>query len=482
MFAEIIQGNSFLSDRAENIWGGQINGDAYGNDRSFLALLRALLPKRIKDDEVVRYHITNADANYVNAAASDDSFLRELRFNNRNHTLLIRFLSGSEADRERAMKRIDERAHLFCAHELQDVKLFLRKAMDVRIYVNAEKKQTYIIVNGINIRKFHLLGALIPRYIPWFFADQPLNDLEKNLLSSMKDKESAKFKELIEVMWNSIDAGSFFINKCLRDFDKRSRRAELTRSIDEANMYRRDIDDIRRRRSELLRSLDAINVRIAGLEAMIKSGDSSSELVEYFCHNKHLVLMSSYDNEIRFVVNTYMDMVDSDMYESIMSNRHSFINNMSIDEGEFVHADKRKKFLDALFSSEPVLKLRTCAMYEINTRGDVTSFRNACYPPESDNYIPNPHLDYHNCLGDHERMIEAKLEAGDMIGAIEQCIASAKSMNINESTATSGPFLRSLMECCTIKCIELPDKTCVTPAQALAWLEAQEKGETESVD
>ena len=89
--------------------------------------------------------------------------------------------------------------------------------------------------------------------------------------------------------------------------------------------------------------------------------------------------------------------------------------------------------------------------------------------------MPNPHIDRYRCMGNYETKINNLLKNRDYIGALEQCAASAKSLNFHDSTVMSE-FVRQI---CTNagknnRCIELPDGKVVKPAEAIKWIEAQE--------
>lgn len=64
----------------------------------------------------------------------------------------------------------------------------------------------------------------------------------------------------------------------------------------------------------------------------------------------------------------------------------------------------------------------------------------------------------------------------DYIGALEQCVASCKSLNWGDSTVM-GTFMNTMWNSddgYNNRCIELPDGRVVKPAEAIKWLEQQE--------
>ena len=103
--------------------------------------------------------------------------------------------------------------------------------------------------------------------------------------------------------------------------------------------------------------------------------------------------------------------------------------------------------MDAIFSDDPKFRIRICAEYDLSLTNDVQVHRNVQFPKEIlDRYIPNPHLQYHACLGNHVPAIRAALRENDMIKAIEQCISSAQSVNLAERGATFDPFMTNVFK------------------------------------
>ena len=64
------------------------------------------------------------------------------------------------------------------------------------------------------------------------------------------------------------------------------------------------------------------------------------------------------------------------------------------------------------------------------------------------------------------------LRKRNYIAAVEQCVASCKSLNWGDSTVMES-FMNSFWD--GTKCIELPDGSVVNAEQAVRWLEEQDK-------
>ena len=88
--------------------------------------------------------------------------------------------------------------------------------------------------------------------------------------------------------------------------------------------------------------------------------------------------------------------------------------------------------------------------------------------------MPNPHIDYHECLGDYEELINDAIIQNDYIYAISQCIASCYSLSFHDYTVMSK-FMENIYGIREGKnnCLELPDGTVTNPVSAIKWLKKQ---------
>jgi hypothetical protein len=111
--------------------------------------------------------------------------------------------------------------------------------------------------------------------------------------------------------------------------------------------------------------------------------------------------------------------------------------------------------------------------------GDVRGLSGHDYGYECRDCTPNPHIDGYSCLGNYRQSINELLSRHDYIGAIEQCAASCKSINFNDSTVMCELMRRiygvaDRQGAINTRCFELPDGSVVTPEEAISWIKSQE--------
>lgn len=479
MFNKVIERTPFVSDIANDLFSN-ITGVPLNRDQSFVSTMRALLMDRAHDDFVnMSLSESNYDAETVEEASSETVFYTTVKLGQtpKNTNALIIHSLG-----DRGMAAIFSKFdNDFCSnhpdfHELSDLRQFVSKYMAARFYISESARKTIILVGEIDTRKYHFLQALLPRYFPWYFQDAPVTDEEKNLLAALTNRYAVEYERIIGKLAEKVDFRSSIIKTVLGGFEQNARSQQLRNvKIDLQNNQTR-IEQNMSSYQLLIRQRDDLNIRYAGLQAIINGQKNcDSELIEYFTCNKNLTPLATSGMSFSFIVKCYLDSFDPEMYETMSRNECSHLYCGYHHPSGFDALADKKLFLDAIFSEEPVLKVRICAYYEVDARGEVSSRSGYRYPDDCDDRIPNPHLHYFNCLGNHSRYIRDCLIQGDTVRAVEQCVSSAKSLNIGEG-ATACRFIGDLMSSLK-RIIELPDGSCVTSAEALRWLKQRDSGD-----
>lgn len=219
-----------------------------------------------------------------------------------------------------------------------------------------------------------------------------------------------------------------------------------------------------------------------GLEAKIASNiDGDSEIMEYFIRNPNLVLEDVTDSYMYFCTKGYLEYFDPDMAEAVIKNKRSCAYGYGYCTRE-QNIDKAQRLMSEIFLEDaPRLRIRFCAAYKFNLNGNVDAIPNHDFGYEFTGYMPNTHINEFHCMGGYSKTINGLLQRHDYIGALEQCVASCKSLNWGDSVVLER-FMRIFWaENSAPRCIELPDGKVVNAKEAIQWLEEQDKAaETEA--
>lgn len=476
MFRASIQTSPFVCDGANGYFENRIYGDAINGDYSFLSTLRALLDPRMgKDDQVwfsyssSSYSASQADgrpANLFNAIIGSHA-------GERNNIHVHSFRNGTQENNDAWIRFVIENFEKTFSgwKRVEKATLFYRKVFQVVCFVNPELKSTILFTDTMDNRKMHFLQCGLFAYFPWYF--DPAAGVSKDemaLIESLRKTESNEYEELLAKMAEKYDFKTAMIKKMLSGFELRYERQrieqinrEIREVIDNINRYNAEIGN-------LLRSKSDKEITLLGLETKVASGSSDdSEIMEYFLCNKRLELESVDTSTMRFSVFDYLTYFDEDIVSSVLKNTGSFVYR----SGAPIKKNDMALFTKAVFLDQSV-KIRTCAAYSFDLRGSVRTQSGHDFGSRGRGYLPNPHINRYDCMGNYQRTINELLKNRDYIAAIEQCIASAKSLNFGDYTVMSA-FYASLYN--DPKCVELPDGSVVKVSEAISYLKSAEKKE-----
>lgn len=437
-------------------------------DETFISTLRYLLYSRIKDNESVllKYsagnvglfcfpkntyfnkNATNGNIVIINAKVS----LNEFMSSDNSYKCLVR-----EEYREQ-----------------RDLSLFIKNKCHVEplIFINKRLKNTVIFINGLTLKVWHLLQSLIPRLVPWYFEETPLTEDEKKFLYTLSTNPDADaYKKCLYDFATKLNLRDSRIKRLLKDFESKRKEKEIGELELQIISFRNEIDRILEKYKHLIHDIEDAATRKDGLKFQLEnSKDMNSELINYLTCNKHVNLHRVTDETFEIGVTTTLENYDPDLYDRMSKNRNSAIFKCyPVSEITFSEEETRKRFLDAIFGDDPVLKIKIKAGFELNF---VVKSVDAIEQPVEyeDGYLYNPHLKIHHCIGNNRPEINQCLINSDYVGAIEQCIASAKNMNFAEGSITVSPFFRWLFDKNCEKVILMPDGTSKTPKEAYEWL------------
>lgn len=487
MFRTAIGVTPMTSEGASDFFQN-INGDTFNGDNSMVATLRALIAPRIPEDESIyaKFSVVNRSAEAVSNAITNSKAGDMVRSIIPLETIgagvmnIVSVNSPMQDNNDAVMDLLDQhftsvyKSH----HKLDAVTNLFRKNFRVICFISPDIKNTVIFVQSLNVRKLHILQSAILGMLPWYFnPEDGISELERDLIYSFRETTSEKYEACIAKFAERYDFESARIKKMLSNFEKQYELRELEstkRNIGEIN---RQINRLNDQIGEHLSSLNEENIRLLGLEAKIANDDGESEIMDYFLCNKKLVLEEVHGDDLYFTVRDYLTYYDEEVVQRCIDNRHSFV--YTENHGNITDA-QMKKLMIACFIDQKI-KIRFCAAYRFSMNGNVSPRgRVDTYADGCENYMPNPHIHAYNCMGNYTRAINDFLRKRDYIGAFEQTIASAKSLNWCDSPVMTE-FFRVLNGtsnyCRTVKCFELPDGSVVEPIKAIEWIENEEKKE-----
>lgn len=487
MFRAIVRETPFCTEFA-NDYFSNIRGASYNGDNSFLSTLRAILPQRMGDEDTVdlRYSQSSYRAENLNGASKRDivsAVAREIYRDSRGVFHIHSINGGTEGNN----MSFDALESAFTGvydgyHNLEPVTAYFKKSFRVMCFINVDLRSVVLFVEALDVRKLHYLQRAIVPCMPWYFNagkdTDKLTEDELALFLSLTEKEPDKYLACLEKLAERYDFKKMRIEKLLNGFEVRYERLEAQRVEQQITEKEREFERANNTIATILSQRNELSIKLLGLHQKIASGGGESEIMDYFLCSTALYLECVSDSMMQFSAFGYCEYFDEEMVESMLRNRNSYIYSRA--HGS-ISGERMAKLIKAVFSDR-TLRLRFCAGYTFDLNGSVRGIRQHEFPLEMKNMMPNPHIQYHACLGNHERVINQFLRDRNYIGAIEQCVSSSKSLNFGDSVVI-GEFMNDMYRNQT-QCIELPDGKVVKPLTAIEWLESQEAtgqdGETQA--
>lgn len=481
MFRSTISSTPLTSDIANDFFQN-IVGDCYNGDVSFVATLRALVAPRMQEGDVLRLLITRGSYSVSQISRTPTRNMVKHICDHLTSAAdgaisIYSFSSPDQADNYACLELMKSE---FCRvyggwHRLDKITEFFRKTFYVLCFVHPETKRVAIFTDNINNRLFHYLQCSIFAFLPWYFDPKKgVSEDEMALIQSLREKTSDKYEDCIVKIAKQYNFRDAKIRKLLAGFESKYERNECERIKSSIQTCLRTITDLNESIAGYLRSKRDLEIRLLGLETRIASSQKESEIMEYFLSNNKLHLISVTDNGMTFAVKDYLTFFDEDMAMSVIKNHDSYIykpNGRGCNN--YIKEEDMELFMTAVV--EQKLKIRFCSAYRFIFGESVIGLRRYNYGAEFRDCTPNPHIDQYACMGEYERTINTLLSDNNYIIALEQCVASCKSLNFGDSPVMQEFMNRlyGLHDDVNIRCVELPDSRVVTPKEAIEYLKSE---------
>lgn len=369
----------------------------------------------------------------------------------------------------------------FCPEDytpLPNHETFLSNKLNSKVYIRSYPQYNTVcfFTSRITHELMHLAQSFIPVYFPTLFENNPRTEDETNLLCSLTMKTPAAYEKAVCNFLDREDIRRNLISDQICGFEKRFRERKIRTQKNILQNIENTLQNMLESYKQKCEERNAASTILDGLIAQSSRTETDTEFEEYLCENRNITNISISNSKISFIVKTFLTPYLPDSWDCLKRNGSIFdgyyMTNCFSDENNI------ELFLDAIFSRNHTLKLRMCAYFNMDIEGTgCTSIRDYDYVSENPhlrNYMPNPHLNMHNCFGMNMNDILEQLRAGDMIGAVECCINVTKRVNTDEVNATFRPFVEKLLAF-KGKCIVTPEGDELSPVEALEYLKKKEE-------
>ena len=481
MFNKSIYGTTLTSEAADRLFTNITASNA--SDQSFLATLRALLRKRLPESESVRLICKriNRSVNDISFATTAECmlwFMPDLSPTPGGSAHCIHIVHAADIEAGKKMLEIIRansgvgKRFISNYTRRDDLQIFYARKVKALFYTDASEQNTIIFVDKLELKHFHALQMMIPKYLPHLFTDYPLTEAEAALLKCTGNKSAAEYEMLIESFAKDLDIRAEVIRSKLAGFETVFERVRADELRNEINTYQCDYDKHLSAMRDAASKIQERKYTLAGIESVVNDKSGDSEMMEYFMCNKNLCIIQVQGTAIEFIVHGYADVYDEDAFDWYVGNLNGYMYN-------HLHPSVTKPQMEKLYRAvfgDCKYKLRICAAYKVDMRVGLNGLANYVFPPESQTYLHNPHIQNHGCIGSYAGRFQEYMHKRDYVGAIDQAVVSARNLNFHDSAAM-GTFAKELSRT-AISCIDKPDGNLLTPREAIIELEGGQYAKT----
>lgn len=441
-------------------------------DYSLVSLGLAMLKKRVPD-----YKGISGKYYFINEKKACIADFIETQKSECDYPLFCYYkYSESTTDDDDIKKNLSE------YKEKKSISAFVKEktGSECLVLYHEEKNVVGIFVNSGDIRLYHLMLSFISLYFPSLFKETPLDDDDYAIIKSLSKKDKNDFVASVS---KALEPYRIEFRKLqLVTFMKNIHEIKIRSAENQMNSNKNEVERYEEAYSEAIRKYRKSIVEFEGLKATESYNDAEEKLVEDLTVNKNIRCMDFSNNNFTFAVTSYLNNYNSDAWDVFKARGTIYdgaYGGSRLPE-YFQNEANRKLLLDNIFAEEPSLMVRICGNYTLQLENCRVTCK-AAYPyvdldPVFENYLPNPHILYHACLGGYKEKVMETLKNRDYSSAIELCQASAGSVNLDETTMTFRPFLGQIL---TSKKKILVTKSGqeMTPEEALAWLSSKKEEE-----
>ena len=453
MFSNIIASTAMTTQAANAYFADRITGDAYSGDCSFLSTLRALLDKRIGDDNLYFTVVSFSAPESAIEMQNDFCNYVHRRYDCPNWMTVVN-LCGAASD-----KAFDAIKDGFAQKEgwvrLVPITDFFSRSFDVICFVHAASKQAIFFVKNLNMRKYHQLQVGALTALPWYFnpkTDGRPSEIEMELFASLQEKTGDHYCDVLQRIAEAANYEETYTRRMLCKIESAYTQRRLDNLNAELANLHRTIAECQDRINSCCISINDRSEELYGLETKLAKGEGDSMLCDYFISNRSLKLEQiSREVIVHFHVNTYMTYFDPNAAETYLSNEHSDFYRY---RGDWTIPEVKKLFNDIFI--DQTIRIRMVAGYKLDLRGGFWPVEKMEYGGDEYDRIPNPHVAHWGCLGDYNKRITERQSKSDYIGVLENAIASAMSVNVTDSPVVKS-FMSDIFAGVGGSCFELDD-------------------------
>ena len=432
-------------------------------DETGIMLLKALLYRRLPEGEEFNYAVTDNTAWSIDEISEGrGNFLHVVKMPVADTGAEDKILFDADADK--VYRDLG-------ATGIEPIEDFLKmKEVYVKLYIFAERQAAVLVMRDPSSAQMHLALSFLPRYLPAFFKDRPLTKDERDLCMSLTETEPSKFKTLIGKYEDIEDFRKERLRQILERCVSGTRERRIAGFREAMETQQNRVCDAEDTLNELLMELREKTKRY-NEATNLPAEELDKDLLSYLARSKSIDMVGQVDETLMFYVCTKLDIFNEDFWNGLARKGQIYTGYTMSTTNPFNNRENAELLLNAIFGTAE-LSVKLVSYMELNLSGSIRSERGHEYPNKYKDYLPNPHMQIHNCFGQSRQYITDAILDGDLMRAFDQCVMTGSTVDLAETPQTLRPMIDQILKSKN-KILLLPDGTSVTPQKALEYLKAK---------
>lgn len=489
MFKTAITASPLTGGLAEDCFGERIECANFRSDVSLAATARVLFDKRLADKEKIRITLTPLYYNDGFPAAQ----IKDAAMNLKCGDLKIFSVSTKTADLGKWIPAAKDALKDSGLYELEAIeKWFAATPTTALVYTDkpydpkiprspVDNSKTIVIVENMILSRWHLIGALLPRFLGKWFNEKPRTADETTMLQGFMAESPDILNAAFEKYAQEYDFRGMAIRSKLKDFEVKFAKVRAKTLEEQCRNLDNEISDYSRRIGEGLRKKEDILAMLFGYQTQ-SAKDIEPLTMNYFLANKNLYLQEANQDYLEFYDTAWFTNWDPDKADATFGRGHC--SNWLSHNKKFGISDEDAMLLYKALFLEETVKVKLWSHIKLFLRGDdpMCIYGGSSCLSDIHNALPNPHHQYNSCGGGNRSYVAQCIIDRDIVGALEQCISATAGINLTEH-ASYQYFCRDLFDPAFGEVVYINELgEFKTAKDAIEWLKEKQNGKKQEAE
>lgn len=311
------------------------------------------------------------------------------------------------------------------ASEVEATAIFMRYKMELKAFVKEDLRCGVVFVNGLATNKEHYILSLFARLSPWFFKENSLTTIERELLTCLLKDNASDFNALAEKWSLERNIESQIQNIQFKEFISKLLERKQQRYTEKEKSLISEIQNTEDTLRVLYREYNEISAMLLGIKDK-HDDDAVNDFANVFRSNPNCKLIKARGTQIEFVLTGFITNFNESTYRSVSRETQSVLYQGSRTAG--IDVNVFKKMLDELMLGNRY-RLNCAGKFVLDFGSNTIALQHTYSNRIANHAMPNPHIAHFTCMGGFAALYNSAFKSGDYMEVLD--IAFSEVQNVN---------------------------------------------------